>query len=593
MHVGVAMQRTPQVVRWLAGVAAGTCVEAHALETGVSCRVTFGSVIRLESPDPDLLTTLNAPLVGLAGRASGSNADDANLNFRRHQPVSTALKGYVDLTARDGDFRALLRLKAWRDFALARGSRSWGNSPNGYTAGAPLGDDGAAHLARFSGVALLDAWVQHSVALGSTRLLGRLGRQNLAWGDRSALGGGLNGLNARDLPAVHRAGAVAQETRVQSPMAFARLELTPALALEGFVAGRFQPGTLDQCGTFWAVSDYLAPGCNAVMSGLPALNDRARVASGALLKRVPTQDSGMHDAGVAVLFKAFGVDVGLYQARHTWRTPMPGLRRSSRAGPPIVPGDPDGKNMAFLTEYPDNIALSALTFSRKSGGTTVFGELSYRPRAPFMLAPGDALPPFLSPTTPALLRASADAVAPGAIFHGYDLHPTAQLQFGVQHDGKAGSTPVSGTFEVVAKHAMGLPDPALRRYGRADLFGVGPVFGVCTVTTATPARQCTQAGYVSSDAWGYRVQVEARWAQPAPATAPGLAATASAVFMHDVKGWSHDFLLNQGRKTLNLGLRLEYRQRYLFEIAWLPVWGGDYNPLSDRDTLALAVGIKF
>lgn len=574
---------------WLAGVALGACTGAHALETSVNGRVTFGSVIRLEAPDPNLLTSLNAPLVGLVGQASGSNADDANLNFRRHDAVSTVLKGYMDLTARDGDFSALVRIKAWRDVALDGGTRPWGNAPNGYTADTPLADAGAARLARFSGVALVDAWVQHSMAFGATRLLGRLGQQTLAWGDRSAVGGGLEALNARDLPALRRAGAVAQETRVPAPMLFARLELAPTLALEGFVGGRFKPTALDLCGTFWAVSDYLAPGCNTVMAGLPVLNDRARVATGALLKRLPTPESGDRDAGVAVLFKAFGADIGLYHARTTWRTPMPALRRASRAGPPIVPGDPDGKNMAFLTEYPDNIALSALTFARKRGDTTVFGEASYRPRAPFMLAPGDALPPFLSATMPALLRASADAVPPGGIFHGFDLHPTAQLQLGVQQDGKIGATPVSGTFEVVAKRAMGLPDPAVRRYGRADLFGVGPVFGNCIVTTATPAQQCSQAGYTSGDAWGYRLRMEARW----PALAPGLAATASAVFVHDVKGWSNDFLLNEGRKTLNLGLRLEYRQRYLAEIAWLPVWGGDYNPLSDRDTVALALGIKF
>jgi hypothetical protein len=67
----------------------------------------------------------------------------------------------------------------------------------------------------------------------------------------------------------------------------------------------------------------------------------------------------------------------------------------------------------------------------------------------------------------------------------------------------------------------------------------------------------------------------------------------NALFTHDVKGWSGDFLLNQGRKTLYLALRLEYRQRYLAEIAWQPNWGGNYNPVSDRDALALAVGIQF
>jgi hypothetical protein len=584
-----AWAQTGRETRWLASAALCLCLDASALETTVSGRVTFGSVMRLEAADPNLLTALNAPLVGLLGTASGNNADDANMNWRRHDLVSTVLKGYIDVAAREGDFSAQLRVKAWRDFTLARRQRPWGNAPNGYTADLPLGDSGGARLSQFSGVALLDAWLQHSVKWGDTRLTARLGRQTLPWGERGYVQGGLEALNARDAPGSRRAGASGPEMRVPAPMLFTRLELTPTLAVEAFVAGRFTPAALDMCGTFWALADYLPQGCNVVMSGLPVLNDRARIATGALLKRLPTPDVDSHDAGLALFWKAFGADFGLYHARYTWRLPMPGLRRSTRAGPAIVPGDPDGRNMAFLTEYPEGIAISALTFARKQGATTTFGELSYRPRAPFMLSPGDVLPPFLSATVPALLRASANAVAPGAIFHGYDVYPVTQLQLGVQHEGKMGATPVSGTFEVVAKHAGGLPDQAVRRYGRADLFGVGPVFGNCVVTTARPDLQCSPAGYSTANAWGYRLRLEARWA----ALAPGLAGTASASFVHDIKGWSGDFLLNEGRKSLNLGLRFEYRQRYLAEVTWLPIWGGDYNPFSDRDTLALAVGVKF
>lgn len=63
--------------------------------------------------------------------------------------------------------------------------------------------------------------------------------------------------------------------------------------------------------------------------------------------------------------------------------------------------------------------------------------------------------------------------------------------------------------------------------------------------------------------------------------------------MHDVKGWSADALINEGRRTVNLALRFEYRQRYLAEVAYMPIWGGDYNAVSDRDQVALAVGVKF
>ena len=78
-----------------------------------------------------------------------------------------------------------------------------------------------------------------------------------------------------------------------------------------------------------------------------------------------------------------------------------------------------------------------------------------------------------------------------------------------------------------------------------------------------------------------------------PALAQGLAASASLSFAHDVKGWAGDFLLNEGRKTANLALRFEYRQRYLLEMGWLPNWGGDYNQVADRDVATLAAGVRF
>jgi hypothetical protein len=120
------------------------------------------------------------------------------------------------------------------------------------------------------------------------------------------------------------------------------------------------------------------------------------------------------------------------------------------------------------------------------------------------------------------------------------------------------------------------------------VYGAGPVFGLCTAGS-DPVRQCTSRGYATPDAWAYRLRLDARFA----AVLPGLDANASATFTHDVKGWSGDFLINEGRKTANVALRLEYRQRYLAEISYLPAWGGDYNVTADRDTLALSVGVRF
>ena len=562
---------------------------ACALDTKASGRVTFGSAYRVEAQDPRLLGTLNAGAAGLTGLSgSGANADDANLNFRRGDATTTALKAYLDLALREDGFSALVRIKAWHDFALAGQPRAWGNVANGYSAGEPLSDAGAPPLSRFSGVALSDAWIEHTVDAGRWRLSARIGRQTLNWGERAGFGGGLEALNPRDIPASRRAGAAPQETRVPIPALFGRLELDRAIALEGYYQTAFRPSALDMCGTFWSPNDYLAGGCDKVMAGQPVVSDRARLPLGAYLKRLPTPEPSASEFGLALKWnsKALATDFGFYHARYTGRMPIPSLRKSSRVGPAVIAGDPEGKNIAFFTEYPEAVRLQALTFAHRGERTEWFGELSYRPNQPLLISPGDALPPFLSPTAPALLRADADAVAPGGLFHGYDRYPMIQAQLGLQRE--FGPT-FTGSAEVVAKRLRGLPDQALRRYGRSDIFGAGPVNGTCAVTTPDAARLCSLRGYVSADSYAYRLRLEARLA----GLPSGLVGVASALFVHDVRGWSGDALINEGRRTMNLALRFEYRQRYLAEVVYMPIWGGDYNAASDRDQLAFAVGVKF
>ena len=568
---------------------------AHAAEFKTSGRITFGSSVRLEERDPQLLTGVNAAAIGLAGFGSGGNADDANMNYARGDAASTAIKGYLDLNAREGAWSALVRVKAWRDLALEDRKRPWGNVANGYAVDAPLSDAGAPRLSRFSGVALGEAWLQYSTPGGQPgpRYSARLGRQSLNWGERPGMAGtpgGLEALNPKDLPALRRAGAVPQEMRVAAPMLFGRVDLNPAFGVETWYQRRHTPTALDVCGTLWSLSDYLTPGCDFVMSGQPQVSDRARIPLGATMKRLPTPKVEAGEYGLGLRWKPGPLEVGLYHARYNARTALPSMRRSTRiGGPALVAGDPDGRNMAYFTEYAEGLAITAITFAHKRTRTSFHGEASYRPRVPFMLAPGDVLPPFLNASAPALLRASANAVPPGGLFHGYDLYAMSQLQLGAGQEWQAGKAVLGASLEVVGKHVSGLPDPSVRRYGRPDIFGVGPVNGTCAVTTGNPERQCSLGGYATTNSYGYRLRLDAR----VPALAEGLTGSASLTFAHDLKGWAGDFLLNEGRKTANLALRFEYRQRYLLEMSWLPNWGGDFNQVADRDIAALAVGVRF
>jgi hypothetical protein len=107
--------------------------------------------------------------------------------------------------------------------------------------------------------------------------------------------------------------------------------------------------------------------------------------------------------------------------------------------------------------------------------------------------------------------------------------------------------------------------------------------------TGDAARQCSLRGYHTASAWSYRLRLDTRL----PEILPKLVTKLVAGFGHEVKGWSGDFAINEGRRMLSLGCQFEYAKRYFADLAYVGIWGGDYNPSTDRDTLALSAGIRF
>ncbi len=369
--------------------------------------------------------------------------------------------------------------------------------------------------------------------------------------------------------------------------------MNPAVAVEAYVQTAARPNVLDGCGTFFSPNDYLVDGCDKLFAGAPVGSDRMRQTAGAYISRTNSPfGTDQREYGIGATFKsaALQTEFGLYHARMNSRVQTPGGFKSTRVGLPFIAGDPDGKNVRYFIEFPQGIALTALTFAHKRERGAVYGELSYRPNLPVQLTAGDVLGAFISNTAGSLLRADITALAPGAAFHAYDRFKTTQAQVGMlQEWTTSGGVALNGMAEMVFKHVASLPDPTKRRYGRADVFGLGPVAGACPLNSPSAAKQCSFDGYVTPNAWAYRLRLDARLAN----VMPGLVLVPSATFTHDVKGWSYDGLINEKRQSLNLALRAEYRQRYLAELVLTPNWGGDYNALSDRDLLSVAVGVKF
>lgn len=573
---------------------------------------TYGAAWRAQDRNPDYVFAPNAQAAGAgAGSAFGRNTDDGNLNFDRGDRVYSVFKGLGVADFGCDGVQARVSAIAWTDRVAEDRDMDWGHVPNGYAAGAPLSDAGAHHRARFSGAALQEAWVQLGRSAspdggaGQTQRWLRVGRQYIPWGvPFTRFGGGIEQVNAEDLlmralPGTSDVTATGyarisdvdpmREGFVPAGSVLARWTEGPAL-IEGFYQYSFEPNVLPGCGRFDSLADYVADGCDRVYVGNGS--DRQAQAAGLLARRAPDVDpSGGGQYGMRLQYDnaSYG-RFAFYAANIHSRRYVVSAIKSGRVGPPLIPGDPGGQNVQYYLEYPEDIRLFALSWSAvfNAERTRLNVEYTMQPDQALRVNNTDMLNAFGSTVAPTPLRADADALAPGARFSGYDRYRVSQLRVSGAHDhyGMLGAARFTVSGEVGVKSVSGLPSPDERRYGRSDAFGLGPVNGTCTGS----AIQCSNDGYVSSSAWGYRLRLEADYATPLP----GLRLLPSLSWLHDVKGWSWDDAISEGRKATVLALRLQDAgARWFSDVSWTAIWGGQYNLYSDRDVLRWVVGVRY
>ena len=586
----------------LGALVAGLPVHAVEYAVGdgklsVTGSVTAGSAWRTQSQDTSLLPNVNSSQVGITGTAiaptAGRNQDDGNLNFNKGDPVSQVVNGYLALDYKAvGDWGAAASAKAWYDYALEDASHPWGNIPNGYTPNAPLSDGGVQPRTRFSGAVLdnLNVYGHHSVS--GAPLDWTLGWQKLDWGNRFIVLGGLRDLNPIDIPAFTRPGMLQrdQETRISVPQIFARLGVSKTTSVEGFYQFHFERNAPSQCGTFYVAVDYFSDGCNAVTLG--NASDRVALATGNFIARAPNvlaSNSGQGGLALLHTVEEWETKFGLYATQFHSRQGFSGIYKSLRGGAPFIPADPDGLNPRYFTEFPENIHMFGGTFETKIRGGTVFGELTYRPNQPLQYNAADLVAAAISNVAPTTLRDKINALGPGGTLNGYERHKNVQLQLGEtgQIQKVLGAAGLNWGAEVVYKGVPDLPDPSVVRFGRSDIFGQGPVNGVCPPPAV--AVQCTSDGYVSRNAWGYRIFGGLRY----PNVADGVDLIPSLLFGQDVKGWSGDAGIVEGRKLALAALRASFRGGFIAEVSWIPTWGGTYNNQRDRSAVQVFIGQRF
>jgi len=566
----------------LAGPAWGLSFNLGNVEGQLDSELSVGASWSTAKADKRLIGANNG------GTGHSELSDDGRLNFRRGETFSKIFTGTHGLELKYGDSGAYVRGTYWYDFELQDDSRPF----------KPISDRGRRASAQSSGAQWLDAFVYHNYAIADQPGLVRLGKQVVSWGEGTFIGGGINVINPTDLSALRSPGAEFKDGRVPVNLFYLSQNLTDNLSAEAFYQLDWEPSEADNCGTFFSQSDVIADGCSGnyrVMSKRSAL-DVADLAAltrmgvdvngeGVRVRRGANRDarnSGQFGLALHYRFEPLDTDFGLYVMNYHSRDPI----LSGRAASPSVYNAAAGAgglapmmvagNASYYVEYPEDIRLYGVSFATTlATGSAWKGELSYRPNAPVQLNNNDLL--YANVTLlPGLAAASPLSVTPGADSPGYRRKPITQFQTSLTHvfDNAMGANRLTLTGEVGVTYVGELEGHSTLRYGR------DPVFG-----------SAGNDGFTTATSWGYRGRAVWEYNR----VLPGVNLKPVVAWSHDVSGYSPGPNANfeEGRKAITLGLDGEFQSTYIASLAYTNFFGGRYNTLSDRDFVALSVGVKF
>ena len=585
----------------------------------LSGTVSLGTMIRADNPGPDSYPYITSQILGLpAGNALGTSGS-ADTNFKKNKPVSTVLKALVDLDIHGRDLGIFVRGSAWRDLELGRGGVLYGNFPNGYQAGAPLSDRGFAPEARFDNVMLRDTYAYGGFAVAPGVIASvRVGRQTMDWGQSLLTGGGINAaINPIDFAANYRPGVLPEESKLPTGMLSFSLTADKTWGADAFLKYEFRGPVLTGCGTFFDAASLFPAGCNlagaigntnATLATVASLSEPSILQSGYYVHRAPDANpSTSGQWGVSLRYKAAVMSLELKGYLLNTHSVAPALRVYKEAVGGLNPltrlSDPNG--LRYALTFAENVHLVGMGFdARPNHLSRIYGELALRSNAAVNWNGNDLLTAALSPgvsNTLLNLARNTNAVPLGGSFDAFDRYKVTTASVGGNRvlPDALGAQRVALSAELGFNHVSGLPDPNVMRFGRAFAYGAAPYQGSTTAcseaiqASGIPAgfagKTCTTEGYVSSNAWGFRLNLSAHYAE----AILGATLIPSLYLAQDVSGYSYDGSYSKGRITLRPGLRAEWGRSYYVDFQYSRYAGGNYNLLADRSNVSLVCAMRF
>ncbi|MGE8064178.1 DUF1302 domain-containing protein [Pseudomonas sp. NPDC089569] len=593
-------------------VALGACTQAQAVsfklgevDAQFDSSLSIGGSWSTTNPDKHFISNGNSQGVQ-GGGSSSRTVDDGRLNFRAGENFSTIFKGVHDLELKYGDSGAFVRGKYWYDFEQEDGHQHFYD----------IDDSGRDRAAKSSGAMFLDSFVYHNYTLGDQVGNVRLGKQVVSWGESTFIGNSINSINPVDVAALRRPGAEVKEGLIPVNMLYVSQGLSENLTAEGFYQLQWDKSVLDNCGTFFG-NDGVPQGCNdrLVVTGLDLAPGVARNTGGPAAVAAGTDDvfiprgkdndarnSGQYGLALRWFIPELNdTEIGAYAMNYHSRAPFLSVNSSAARASGANPFA-GIRSASYFIDYPEDIRLYGLSFQTSVGGTSLGGEVSYRPNMPLQLNTADLLgAAILTPTSPLLTTGFAGNTL-GAEVNGYKRMPVTQAQVTATRffDQVLGANRLTLVGEVGYNHINGLgkADGTDLRFGRSPAFGSGELPGAagaaaCRGTNvglpnaSNPAQECNDDGFYTSNSWGYRARAKLDY----PNVFAGINLSPNLAWSHDVQGFGPNF--EEGTKAVSLGLDADYQNTYTASLSYTDFFGGDFNTNVDRDYVALSFGVNF
>src|SRR5690554_4197046 len=577
-----------------------------AIEGQLDSQMSIGASMSMANPDKRFIhvdTAIDG--VNQGGQATARTSDDGRLNYEKGDFFSKIFKGSHDLELRYGNSGAFLRGNYWYDFETKDGSQRFYD----------IDDSGRHPLQKGAGVQLLDAFVYHNYFIGQNPGNVRLGRQVVSWGEGVFIQNGINSINPIDASAFRRPGAELKEGLLPVEMLYLSQGLTENLTMEAFYQLKWRGTIADNCGTFFSTADVVGRGCynrlgwvgvDLPMDQMPLDGSPLGTAQYIVRSRKDKEASDSGQFGVALRWfvpALNNTEFGLFAMNYHSRTPIyTNIKGGLAPADHIIGLDGARGSAGYFFDHPEDIRLYGISFGTDIGGTSVAGELSYRPNMPLAVNGGDMSRTAL----PGAVKADGNddntyrdyaGAAPGTEIRGYERKEFWQASVSAVHfiDRILGASRLSLIGEVGANYISGLgTGNGTTKFGRDSLFGQSPdANGVCSSNLGAAGESPRAGSWCENDSFFtdffcvYRLRASLDYSN----VIAGINLSPNIAWSHDVEGYSPNFVENA--KSISVGLNADYANKYNASISYTNFFDGKYNTLVDRDFAAVSFGVSF